>query len=81
MKEERLEQELRAFDFSLLHPVRENLLDKLLAMHRSDNAAPAGLLGRKWMAARMSDEELDYVAAAGGKGIGEAPAQHPFKKP
>ena len=80
MKEEKLEQELKAFDFSLLHPVRESLRDKLLAMHRKDNAAPVGLLGRQWIAARMNDEELDWVAAAGGKGIGENPSQQSLDK-
>ena len=66
--EDKLEQELGNFDFSLCHSVRESLLDKLLAMHRKDNAAQHS---RKWAAARMDEDELDWVAAAGnGEGAG-----------
>jgi hypothetical protein len=68
MTEEKLEQELGIFDFSLCHSVRESLLTKLLAMHRKDNAAQHS---RKWAAARMDEDELDLVAAAGnGEGAG-----------
>ena len=65
MMEEKLEQELGAFDFSLCHPLRESLLDKLLTMHRQDR--PAGTLQHcsRWAAARLEEEELDWVAAAG----------------
>ena len=62
MMEEKLEQELSTFDFSLCHSVRESLLDRLLAMHRKDNAAQHS---RKWAAARMDEDELDWVAATG----------------
>jgi len=66
--EDKLEQELGAFDFSLCHSVRESLLTKLLAMHRKDNAAQHS---HKWAAARMDEDELDLVAAAGnGEGAG-----------
>jgi hypothetical protein len=68
MTEEKLEQELGIFDFSLCHSVRESLLTKLLAMHRKDNAAQHS---HKWAAARMDEDELDLVAAAGnGEGAG-----------
>lgn len=68
MMKEKLEQELGNFDFSLCHSVRESLLTKLLAMHRKDNAAQHS---RKWAAARMDEDELDLVAAAGnGEGAG-----------
>jgi len=68
MTEEKLEQELGIFDFSLCHSVRENLLTKLLTMHRKDNAAQHS---HKWAAARMDEDELDLVAAAGnGEGAG-----------
>ena len=67
MRNETLEQELSAFDFSLCHPVRTHLLNKLLTIHREDNAA-AGQLGRKWAATRLSERELDWVAAAGTGG-------------
>jgi len=62
MMKEKLEHELGNFDFSLCHSVRESLLDKLLAMHRKDNAAQHS---HKWAAARLDEDELDWVAAAG----------------
>ena len=68
MTEEKLEQELGIFDFSLCHSVRESLLTKLLTMHRKDNAAQHS---HKWTAARLDEDELDWVAAAGnGEGAG-----------
>ncbi len=54
-----LEQELKNFDFSSCHSVRENLMNELLTMHRRDNAKKS-----RW-SGRMSDEELDMAAAAG----------------
>ena len=64
MWNEPLDQELSAFDFSLCHPVRTRLLDKLLTIHREDNAAK-GQHGLKWAVARLDERELDWVAAAG----------------
>lgn len=64
MRNETLEQELNVFDFSLCHPVRTRLLDKLLAMHRKDNVA-ARQHSRKWAVARLDEKELDRVVAAG----------------
>ena len=81
MKEQQLEQKLRQFDFSLCHPVREELLGRLLAMQRLHNAGTArealsqqkGNLFRvqapskidRWHMSRMADDEMDWVAAAG----------------
>ena len=81
MKEQQLEQELRQFDFSLCHPVREELLDRLLAMQHLRNAGTAReTLSRqqgnhfgiqspgkigRWQVSRMADDEMDWVAAAG----------------
>lgn len=62
MMEEKLTQELQAFDFSDCHPVKERLLDKLLQMHRADNAGRSRK--GKWAASRLDDMELDFVAAA-----------------
>ena len=89
MKEQQLEQQLRQFDFSLCHPVREELLGRLLAMQRLHNAGTArealsqqkgnlfsiqapGKIGR-WHVARMADDEMDWVAAAG---TGEGASMH-----
>lgn len=64
MKEISLDRELEAFDFSQIHPVREELLDRLLMMQRSRNHG--GDLRSRLQAARLAEEELDWVAAARG---------------
>ncbi len=70
MNEIKLEQELKQFDFSLCHPVREKLLGKLLTMQRMKKnregfaSQRMGGAGR-WKAQRMTDDEMDWVAAAG----------------
>lgn len=64
MRDETLDQELSAFDFSLCHPVRTRLLNKLLAIHRKDNTAN-GQHSRKWAITRLDENELDWVVAAG----------------
>ena len=66
MDDKVLEQELRRFDFSRCHPVREQLLDRLLAMQPHNS---------RWQSAKLSDEELDWVAAAGGR----KEEKNPFK--
>ena len=60
MEDAKLDGMLQRFDFSLLSPVREPLLKELLGrMERERGGVP-------WpMAGRLSDEELDEVAAAG----------------
>lgn len=63
MDDKALEQKLGVFDFSRCHPVRENLLNQLLAMHRQDNAGK-----NKWQG-RMSDQELDWAVAAGNPAV------------
>ena len=64
MNEISLDRELEAFDFSRIHPVREELLDQLLMMQRSRNYG--GNLRSRLQAARLAEEELDWVAAARG---------------
>lgn len=59
-----MDRELEAFDFSQIHPVREELLDRLLMMQRSRNHG--GDLRSRLQAARLAEEELDWVAAARG---------------
>lgn len=72
MTEEKLTLELEAFDFSVCHPVKERLLGKLLQMHRADNSRQ-DLKGKR-ASGRMTDTELDLVAAAGTAGAaGKAP--------
>ena len=54
-----IELELKSFDYSLLSAVRERLLQRLLTTRRNrrNNTILLNSL--------MTDEELDYVAAAG----------------
>ena len=63
MDDEKLTKRLEDFDFSLLHPVRENLRNQLLFMHRRDNAMQGIMTGR------MTDDELDMVVAAGNPAL------------
>lgn len=58
MDEMKLEQELRNFDFSELHPIKEELLERLLNMHRAAH-------NRRTWQNKMGEDELDLVAAAG----------------
>ena len=60
MDDMKLDQELRAFDFSEFSKVKESLLQELLEMHRRDNASP-----KQWIKGRLSEEDLDMVVAAG----------------
>ena len=55
-----IELELKSFDYSLLSAVRERLLQRLLTTRRNrrNNTILLNSL--------MTDEELDYVTAAGG---------------
>ena len=55
-----LDEELKSFDYSLLSAAREPLLQDLLTM-RSNRKKSNILLNHL-----MTDDELDYVAAAGG---------------
>ena len=54
-----LDEGLKKFDYSLLSAVRERLLQRLLTMRRNrrNNITLLNSL--------MTDDELDYVAAAG----------------
>lgn len=59
-----LDKELGAFDFSQIHSVRKGLLDKLLMMQRSRNHT--GELKSRLQAAKLDEEDLEWVAAARG---------------
>ncbi len=63
MDDEKLTKRLENFDFSRVHPVRDNLLNQLIFMHRKDNA-PQGVLPGK-----MTDDELDMAVAAGNPAL------------
>ena len=54
-----IELELKSFDYSLLSAVRERLLQRLLTTRRNGNNNII-LLNNL-----MTDDELDYVSAAG----------------
>ena len=62
MTEEIIEKNLREFDFSQFSKVKESLLEELLQKHRMKNFKNLSLQFPEEM---YSDEELDYVAAAG----------------
>ena len=59
-RDDALERDLRLYDFSQNHPIRNSLFTRLLAMH-SMNKVP-----KLWQRnPLLDDEELDYVTAAG----------------
>ena len=62
MTEKILERNLREFDFSVFSKVKDSLLDELLQRHRMKNFKS---LSQQLADERLSDDELDYVAAAG----------------
>ena len=62
MTNEMLEKNLKAFDFSEFSKVKESLLDELLQKHRMKNFKS---LSQQLAEEMLSDEELDYVVAAG----------------
>ena len=64
MNDMSLDQELGEFDFSHIHSVREGLLDQLLMMQRNRNQA--GELKSRLRAAKLEEDDLDWVAAARG---------------
>lgn len=70
MDDKVLEQELRRFDFSTCHPVREQLLAKLHTLQRQHNS--------RWQSTKLSDAELDWVVAAADKSHEKNPFE-PYK--
>lgn len=62
MTEEILEKNLREFDYSVFSKVKNSLLEELLQKQRMKNFKS---LSQQWADERLSDDELDYVAAAG----------------
>ena len=62
MKDEILERNLREFDFSVFSKVKDSLLEELLQKHRMKNFKS---LSQVLAEEQLSDDELDYVAAAG----------------
>lgn len=66
MNEAMLEQDLRDFDYSTIHPVREKILGQLLEMQRKRKANNGGVsILRSKMAKRLDFGSLEYAAAAG----------------
>ena len=66
MTDESLERNLKVFDFSQFSKVKDSLLDELLQRHRMKNFKS---LSQQLAEEMLSEEELDYVAAAGNPNI------------
>ena len=62
MTEKILETNLRGFDYSVFSKVKDSLLEELLQRHRMKNFRS---LSQQLAEEMLSDDELDYVAAAG----------------
>jgi len=66
MTEKILENNLRGFDYSQFSKVKDSLLDELLQRHRMKNFRS---LSQQLAEEMLSDDELDYVAAAGNPSL------------
>ncbi|MBR6013363.1 MAG: hypothetical protein IK062_06235 [Selenomonadaceae bacterium] len=73
MTNEIFEKELQGFDYSVFSKVKDSLLDELLQKHRQDNFGKFQKFSAGIFDERMTDEELDYVAAAGNPAIQKNP--------
>ena len=62
MTEEILEKNLREFDYSVFSKVKKSLLEEILERQRRDNFKS---FSQKFSEEMLSDDELDYLAAAG----------------
>lgn len=74
------DQELRSFDYSVFSKVKDSLLDELLQKHRADNFGKFQKFSVGFFEDKMTDEELDYVAAAGTPAAQEDPKKQNFVK-
>ena len=72
MNDAMLEKELENFDYSTIHPVKENILNGLLKMQRETKAKPR--IARSMSLKRVDLNSLNYVAAAGDTSIEDAKA-------
>lgn len=65
MTEEILEKNLREFDYSVFSKVKDSLLEEILLRQRKNNFRNFRSLSDEI----LSDDELDYVAAAGSSSL------------
>jgi len=66
MTENILEKNLREFDFSEFSKIKDSLLENILQKYDEDNSTKTfKSLSQILAEEKLSDEELDYVAAAG----------------
>ena len=65
MTETILENNLGAFDYSVFSKVRKSLLEEILQKQRKNNLKNFMSLSQQLAGEKLSDDELDYVVAAG----------------
>ena len=73
MTNEIFDKELQSFDYSVFSKVKDSLLDELLQKHRQDNFGKFQKFSANFYDDAMTDEELDYVAAAGNPAMQKNP--------
>ena len=69
MTENNFEQEMRNFDYSVFSKVKNSLLDELLQKQRADNMKNFKSLSQTMREEFMTEDELDYIAAAGNPSL------------
>ena len=65
MTDQILDEILREFDYSVFSKVKDNLLEELLQRQRKNNLQNFMSLSQQLAMEKLSDDELDYVVAAG----------------
>ncbi len=71
MTETILENNLGAFDYSVFSKVRKSLLEEILQKQRKNNLKNFMSLSQQLAGEKLSDDELDYVVAAGNPNVDE----------
>ncbi len=69
MNGEMLDKNLREFDYSVFSKVRDSLLEEILQKQRKNNLKAFMSLSQQLAGERLSDDELDYVVAAGNPNV------------
>lgn len=71
MTDTMLDRNLREFDYSVFSKVKDSLLDEIMQKYDNRNLKSSKSYSQIMAEERMTDEELDYIAAAGTPNLTE----------
>ena len=69
MKDEMLDKNLSEFDYSVFSKVKDSLLDEIMQKYDNRKLKSFKIYSQMIMEETMTDDELDYIAAAGNSDI------------